>query len=227
MVEDKEDTVQEDSEQKEESQPIIVEFMGKKFDVSTEKGRIEQKAWADAFGYMHGRQTNELGEKRKFYDRFKAVTDTKEFGKAVQEAKDSGDTDRLAELLLVQQQNFKSQLMEDLRKERANEKVWKKYFDSRKGLVDQLDEDYIKDFSEKNLGIFQAENPFEVLDSYWLPKMKSQKEFSEATPVEVETTADIRSARKVSAPTKKEQEPEEFDVGSILDENRKRNFSSK
>lgn len=226
MVENKENKVEEAKKDKEISPSMDFEFMGKKFDLSTEKGRIEAQAWSEAFSKMHGKQTNELGELRKFHKRLAPATDESKLIEEVKRLKDDGDEAQMAELLLANQRNLKSEIMDELKKERSNDKAWKRYFDKRKDVLSQFDEDYVRDFSERNLGIFDAQDPYAVLDAYWLPKAKDQREFSSAKRVETDSTADVRSA-KAAKPKKAEEPVEEADpLDEILSDVRKKALSS-
>jgi len=192
-------------------QPKTLKIAGKEFDISTSEGLIHAQAWGDAIAHLVGKQGNELGDLRKFRAEMKPTEDESALLAKADELRSQGDHRRADELLLGFAKQAKLEAARKLDMEKENARTWNAYFKSRPELTELFDEDTIRSVSETKLDIYDAKDPFAVLDQFWLPKApKKAKE--EKPPV----TLSGGQARPV-APEKKVEEAKPVDFEALLD----------
>jgi hypothetical protein len=160
----------------------------KQFDISTEKGILQVQAWGEAVSSLIGKQGNELGSLRKFKAEMAPATSEADLLSKVSELRESGEHNKADELMVAFTRRSQTETQKALSTARENEKTWREYFRSRKDLLDFYDEDEIRTLSESRLDLASVDNPFEVLDSYWKPKLSRAKSFSDSTKVETQQT---------------------------------------
>lgn len=194
-------------EEKQEYEPNLITVFGKTFDVNDPTQKAQLSTWEEAFRSMQGKQSNELGELRKFHSKLSPILNKDELKTKVRELEEQGNTEDTVELLFASQAKMLADFEERLKAEKHNDKLWNKYLSKRPELLKAFDEDIIRSYSEKELGILDADDPFKALDQYWLPKAQAKIEFDTAEPVDTKSTADVTKVTRPVSEPKKEEPP--------------------
>lgn len=206
-VETPAEQVVETAEAPAEVAPVIVKIAGKEFDLSTELGRIQAQAWGEAFSAALGRQGNELGELRKFKSQMAPTKDEAELLAKAQQLREEGDHRSADQLLFGYAKQVQADAQRKLELERENDRTWKAYFKQRPELTATFDEETIRTVSETRLGIYDSQDPFSVLDGFWLPKVP-QKPQATATRSTAPSDKPLMSP-KGSAPKAPQAKPKQ------------------
>jgi hypothetical protein len=151
--------------------PKLLKVYGREFDISDERGLLQAQTWSEAMSTLVGRQSTEIGELRKFKtDRDQVPKSYDELLKKASELRDEGNHRDADRLLLNFAQEREVSANKKLGLERENDRTWEAYFDSRPEVAKLFGKDKVRQVSEVSLGIYDASNPFQVLDDYWKPK---------------------------------------------------------
>lgn len=158
----------------------IVNIHGKEFDLSTPEGLMQAQAVYDVMSSVIGRQGNELGQLRKFVKEGASPAKS-DLYKAAKAKASEGDVEGAIETVLSFAEETQRKADKKLEVERENSKAWDAYLDSRKALADVFGKSAIREVSETVLKdrLYDADDPFKLLDEYWLPKVSK---ISLATP---------------------------------------------
>jgi hypothetical protein len=198
----------------EKSVPRIIKTAGKEFDISTPEGIQQLESWGNEVSTVVGRQGNELGALRHFKEMRTPTEDEQALIAKVASLREDGDHRKADELLFSYAKQTEISARRALEAERANERTWKTYFKSRPELLEIFDEETVRDISEAKLDIYKTDDPYKVLDSYWLSKVQKPKEKSreEKAPA----TLSGSQPRSVATEVRKE-EPKALSFLDILD----------
>lgn len=211
--------------------PKIVEIHGKKFDISTPEGLLQAQAVYDVMTTIIGRQGNELGGLRKFVKEVSPQAEEVDVIKAAKAKASEGDFDSAVDAIFAYSKAEKAKLENKLKAEKHNSKTWDAYLDSRKDLVDVFGRSSVREISEAlaekgSLELYDADDPFKVLDSYWLPKVKRDKPpevVSDTPPVTLSGGAP--QTHVASGSSKQEDKGgDDLSLDSLLDVNSSRRY---
>jgi hypothetical protein len=202
-------------------QPKILKIHGKEFDISTSEGFIHAKAWGEAISSLVGRQGQEIGSLRKFVTERKPSKDESELLSKVKELRSLGEHDQADTLLFDHAKSIRTQADAKLEKERANDRTWEAYFDTRADVVKLFGKETVRKVSENALEIYESDDPFKLLDQFWTPKLPqadpkvvgpADKEVVEKPPV----TLSGGSAKRSKVEAKSDAKPKAT-LDEILD----------
>lgn len=194
-----------------DSNSLIIESKGRKFDVSTEIGRAQLKGYMDAVSELTGKLSNEVGATRKENALLKtkvAVPSKQELRAKQQALIDEG---RVMEAIDLANEYAETVQMK-VQQERTEQELFEAYWDSRQEQLGALDRDMAKSyiFSNYRDEMYQVPSITEFFDSVLLPKatkvMPKGPKAEKKAQTEVFTTV---SANPVKAPEKKEEKKEE------------------
>ena len=207
----------------------LFEVHGKKFNLSTPEGKGELKGFLEAMSSELGRKNNEVGTLRKFAS---AVKPDKDESEIIAQAKTKAQEGEIDEALNSVFSYSKAKIREMEQRqavEKENDETWDAYLASRPELLKLFDKRTIRKVSEADLGIYDSEDPFKMLDSFWLPKAKSLN----VTPQKQDTPPAGLSGGSTPAPSKGTPAPsqtgEKVDLLDIFDSvsYSKRSFANK
>jgi len=211
-----------DGEQKPATTPLVLTVHGKTFDVSTEEGRLQHKYWAEALSSLAGKHAQELGEARKFIAARATTSDERELIEKAKSKANEGDIDSALDMVFSHTKEETLKAKKALEVEKENAETWDLYFEKRPELTKVFDRKTIRKVSESSLGIYEVENPFKVLDEFWLPKTSSvgSQAASSQTPPDSQvppvTLTGGRSAT-TSRPSAPAPKPDGLSLAGILD----------
>lgn len=185
--------------------PKIIEVHGKAFDVNDPIQEAQLKVWDEAHAKLTGRQANELGQLRKFYEERKPSADDAELLAKAKAKAAEGDLDSAFDLVFSQAKARVSEVEKRIEMDRSNAVLWDEYLADRPELIKKFGRERIKKISESSVNLFdEKKDAFETLDAYWRPFYEPSKAESGKAPVTV-TGASTRSGTSPKPAGGKEQ----------------------
>ena len=193
-------------------QPNVVRVHGKEFDVNDPVQKAQLSAWDEAHAKFAGRQSNELGKLRKFYeDRKPTANEAELLAKAKAKAAE-GDFDSAFDMVFSSAKAEVSAVREELVKTKTNSSLWEEYFSERPELAKRFGRDKVKQISETALNLYdESRDAFDTLDAYWKPMYETpsgqvgntpKHANTDKAPVTVTGAATQRSQGGKAAPAK-------------------------
>jgi hypothetical protein len=156
-----------------QKQPKILKVYDREFDISTPDGFIQAQTWAEAMSTFVGKQSNEVGSLRKFKAERELPPSAGDFLAKVTELREMGDHRKADEMILNHARDQEVFATERLKAERDNDRLWDEYFTTRPDLTRFFPKETIRAVSESRLGIYDRDDPFSFLDTYWKPKTQT------------------------------------------------------
>lgn len=182
-------------------EPILVKVHGKEFNVADPIQKAQLATWDEAHAKLQGRQTNELGELRKFYESRKPeASETELLAKAKQKAAEGNFEEALDQVF----SSLKGQLSEvkaQGESERKNDELWTEYLSERPELAKSVGLKRVKTIGA-TLDIYNPEkDAFAVLDEFFNPlreKPSQAKPASDEKPPRT-VSGGVRTAPKAAS----------------------------
>lgn len=193
-----------------DSNALIIESKGRKFDVSTEVGRAQLKGYMDAVSELTGRLSNEVGSTRKENALLKSKVNVipKNELRAQQQA--LIDEGRVLEAIDLANEYAETVQMK-VKQEMTEKELFEAYWDSRRDQLGSLDKDMAKSYIFTNYKdeMYEVPSIAEFFDSVLLPKVAkvAPKAPSVEKQTEVFTTAIANPGKAPEA--KKEEKKDE------------------
>lgn len=156
--------------------PILLKVHGKEFDVSTEQGRLQHQAWAEAISSVVGRLGSEVGTLRQFKEERQTSATEMELRVKAKAKASEGDIDGALEEVFNFSKEQELKLRAEQERERHNNLLWDEYFADRADLVKQLGKDKIKRIAEATLDLKKKDqDAFSVMDDFFKPFLVVQQ----------------------------------------------------
>src|SRR5580765_1171786 len=197
-------------------EPILLKVHGKEFDVSTEQGRLQHQAWAEAMSSVVGRLGAEVGTLRQFKEERTPSGDEAQVIAKAKEKAAQGEIDLALEQVFSYSKEQTLKLKSDFERERHNNALWEEYFADRAELVKQLGKEKIKRIAEATLDIKSKDkDAFAVMDDFFKPFLvvtQTPKKSDEKPPLSLSGKGPNTS----SAPEKK-ADKEQVSIDALLD----------
>ena len=197
-------------------EPILLKVHGKEFDVSTEQGRLQHQAWAEAISSVVGKLGAEVGTLRQFKAEREPSKDEVNLLAKAKEKAASGENDSALEEVFNYSKEQIVALKAEQERERHNNALWDEYFADRTDLVKQLGKDKIKRIAEATLDLKKKDqDAFAVMDEFFKPFLavsQPPKKTDEKPPLSLSGKAPNTS----SAPEKK-ADKEQVSIDALLD----------
>lgn len=197
--------------------PNVIKVHGKEFDVNDPIQKAQLATWDEAHAKLQGRQTNELGQLRKFAEARKpAGSEAELLAKAKQKAAEGNFDEAIEEVF----GSLKGQLSEERAKaeaERKNDELWTEYLSERPELAKSIGLKRIKTIGS-TLDIYNPEkDAFAVLDEFFNPLRQSEKPLPEPGKTEDKPPVTVSGGTRKAAPAAKLDSKPDMSLEEILD----------